>query len=770
MPLVDLKTDLKSLKYGMDRPGGGSSRQPFIQTSTRNSFDLPIEKLGNTIAGIPAGSDFILRGGVLAPARAAKDVSRLFQLFTQTPRGLTFTAKTNLLSRTSVATEASGGPGYGFGAVNQGIYTPLSTLGQAGLGWSGTHLNLLGIDPTNLTPFGLIKYEAIARAKNAENANFITTGIVQYPNPNYKEFNASPGSILGAVPPPDTLIISNGEPQFLSKTVSTSFFTNRLLSLTKNKINQKTDDPDILSYSGGPGSTLGVGKTNIKFAKGSRTGLNNPLSVSKPGFFYGKDKKDSKINYLGALSGVSSTNSLDPLVDNFINLDNQFIPEARVELSSSAIINYSSASSGVSVKANLDPLVDNFISPENQLVPEAKVELSSSAIINYSSASSGVSVKANLDPLVDNFISPENQLVPEITPTYGSETLSASQISELAAESIAVGPTYVTDFRNKLAKKLPGTNTQTPAFRNGSLSDSLDYSNPQNRIETRVNLGDPGNPNIDRSNYTKGGGSARTGVDKINSLYLYKKENVTSSPVKNDLVKFRIATVDPDNPKLKTYAHFRAYINGLTDQYGANWNTFKYMGRGEEFFNYEGFTREMSLGWTVVAQSKEELSIMYQKLNYLASTLAPNYSSEGFMRGNIHHLTIGGYVYESPGIITNLSFTVPDDSTWDIGIPVDETVTSNTSGTVSSDSKVKELPHRIEVQMSFKPIHKFLPETVGSSFDTDNPLGILGGNQITQRFISLEDSSATRDNSKLLNNLYNDGIPQWALESPTKTP
>jgi hypothetical protein len=727
MPLVDLKTDLKSLKYGMDRPGGGSSRQPFIQTSTRNSFDLPIEKLGNTIAGIPAGSDFILRGGVLAPARAAKDVSRLFQLFTQTPRGLTFTAKTNLLSRTSVATEASGGPGYGFGAVNQGIYTPLSTLGQAGLGWSGTHLNLLGIDPTNLTPFGLIKYEAIARAKNSEIANFITTGIVQYPNPNYKEFNASPGSILGAVPPPNTLIISNGEPQFLSKTVSTSFFTNRLLSLTKNKINQKTDDPDILSYSGGPGSTLGVGKTNIKFAKGSRTGLNNPLSVSKPGFFYGKDKKDSKINYLGALSGVSSTNSLDPLVDNFINLDNQF-------------------------------------------TPEAKVELSSSAIINYSSASSGVSVKANLDPLVDNFISPENQLVPEISPTYGSETLSASQISELAAESIAVGPTYVTDFRNKLAKKLPGTNTQTPAFRNGSLSDSLDYSNPQNRIETRVNLGDPGNPNIDRSNYTKGGGSARTGVDKINSLYLYKKENVTSSPVKNDLVKFRIATVDPDNPKLKTYAHFRAYINGLTDQYGANWNTFKYMGRGEEFFNYEGFTREMSLGWTVVAQSKEELSIMYQKLNYLASTLAPNYSSEGFMRGNIHHLTIGGYVYESPGIITNLSFTVPDDSTWDIGIPVDETVTSNTSGTVSSDSKVKELPHRIEVQMSFKPIHKFLPETVGSSFDTDNPLGILGGNQITQRFISLEDSSATRDNSKLLNNLYNDGIPQWALESPTKTP
>ena len=30
MPLIDLKTDLKSLTYGTDRPGGGSSKEPFI--------------------------------------------------------------------------------------------------------------------------------------------------------------------------------------------------------------------------------------------------------------------------------------------------------------------------------------------------------------------------------------------------------------------------------------------------------------------------------------------------------------------------------------------------------------------------------------------------------------------------------------------------------------------------------------------------------------------------------------------------------------------
>ena len=32
MGLINLQTDLKSLKFGKDRPGGGNSGQPFIQT------------------------------------------------------------------------------------------------------------------------------------------------------------------------------------------------------------------------------------------------------------------------------------------------------------------------------------------------------------------------------------------------------------------------------------------------------------------------------------------------------------------------------------------------------------------------------------------------------------------------------------------------------------------------------------------------------------------------------------------------------------------
>jgi hypothetical protein len=143
MPLISLKTDLRSLRYGNDRPGGGSSNQPYIQKSIPAPEDSP-SNLFNT-----GGKDILNRGGLLAPIKGVNDVSRLSQMFFdfKSPSGPLFIAKQNLLSRTSVKTEASKGAGYGGGGVNQGVYLPTSTILQAGVGFTGTHLNLLGINP-----------------------------------------------------------------------------------------------------------------------------------------------------------------------------------------------------------------------------------------------------------------------------------------------------------------------------------------------------------------------------------------------------------------------------------------------------------------------------------------------------------------------------------------------------------------------------------------------------------------------------------------------
>jgi hypothetical protein len=137
---------------------------------------------------------------------------------------------------------------------------------------------------------------------------------------------------------------------------------------------------------------------------------------------------------------------------------------------------------------------------------------------------------------------------------------------------------------------------------------------------------------------------------------------------------------------------------------------------------------------------------MYKKLNYLASTLAPDYNG-GFMRGTLVQLTIGGYVYEQPGFITGLSYELSEASTWEIGI----TGGGFTEGANNGDNTVKELPHMIKVSgFSFTPIHRFIPQVQKKGTET------LGNGP--QRYIALNDgrhnnydniSTATKPRSKV---------------------
>jgi hypothetical protein len=296
------------------------------------------------------------------------------------------------------------------------------------------------------------------------------------------------------------------------------------------------------------------------------------------------------------------------------------------------------------------------------------------------------------------------------------------------------GVTTVQDFRKFLSDKPKSL-----------ISDSPDYL--RQNIEQRVNLGDPGKRDVDRSNYTRGIVDPVTKkpqpLDRTNAFYLYKSGQVTTDKRKNDLVKFRIATIDNNNPSQAVFAHFRAYINSFTDSMRGSWNSFKYLGRGEDFFTYQGYSNTVDMSFTVVAQSIQELSIMFQKLNYLKSSLAPDYSDSGYMRGNIHRLSLGGYFYETPGIIEALTYVIPNDTTWEIGIPASREQSTEAQGSNGfTDSAVKELPHRIEVSMTFRPIYKFLPEKVKD---------INSAGNIKQRFISLEDSLNG-------NNLYANGV------------
>ena len=172
----------------------------------------------------------------------------------------------------------------------------------------------------------------------------------------------------------------------------------------------------------------------------------------------------------------------------------------------------------------------------------------------------------------------------------------------------------------------------------------------------------------------------------------------------------------------------------------------QYVGRGNVFKNYSGFTRDIQMGFTIAATSKAELIPMFTKLNFLASSLAPDYSESGFMRGNMIRMTVGGYLYEVPGVLTTLTYTIPDDTTWEIGIDAEGKI----------DPSVKELPHRIEVSLAFTPVENFLPSRQRLLYDDDGVLTAVGN----ETFISLS-------NGRNNNYLGENGIGKYT--QPIKT-
>jgi len=119
------------------------------------------------------------------------------------------------------------------------------------------------------------------------------------------------------------------------------------------------------------------------------------------------------------------------------------------------------------------------------------------------------------------------------------------------------------------------------------------------------------------------------------------------------------------------------------------------------------------MAFTVVAQSREEITAMYDKLNFLASSLAPEYldsKTSGYMAGNIAYITLGEYIYDQPGIINSLTFDIPEESPWEIGI--------DDAGERLDVADVRQVPHMIKVTgFNFTPIHKFRPEK--QTFDND---------------------------------------------------
>ena len=243
----------------------------------------------------------------------------------------------------------------------------------------------------------------------------------------------------------------------------------------------------------------------------------------------------------------------------------------------------------------------------------------------------------------------------------------------------------------------------------GSLAQQRNYENDKVNIATRVGIGDPGARPIEKTtdtNDTNGG----IGQDRVNLLGVNEASSSFGGDAR-DLIKFGFDVLGNDSGTAANSVNFRAFLTGYNDSHSADWQSKRYAGRGDSFYTYQGFDRTVAFNFKVAAQSKQEMRPLYQKLNFLLSTLYPDYEKDtGFMRGNIVRLTIGDLFVKTPGILESLNLTVNDEYPWEIAFNEPEIQAGNTETSLGGgDGDMKETPQIIDVAASFKPILSQLP-------------------------------------------------------------
>ena len=150
-----------------------------------------------------------------------------------------------------------------------------------------------------------------------------------------------------------------------------------------------------------------------------------------------------------------------------------------------------------------------------------------------------------------------------------------------------------------------------------------------------------------------------------------------------------------------TYIFFRAYIEGLTENISPSWSETNYVGRSEPVYVYERATRDISFNLKLAAQTRSELTSIYQKLNRLTSLAYPQYDNDNYLGGNKVRMKPPltkfrlGDLYgktndEMLGFIKSISYTIDNSSPYEIEAP-------------------SRVPHHINVALTYQVIHGTVP-------------------------------------------------------------
>jgi hypothetical protein len=657
MPLIDLTTDLKSLKYGQDRPGGGNSGQPYIQNDINNPKDI----LGF--------DDGLVRGGIVGATKASlKDSIRIGKWLKDLySRGPLWAIKQLGLQRSNPKLETRPGAGRILGEPTR-IYNALgtNTLVQVKVNAFGQHFNRHGL---LLTQPENTKYLAVAQANNQ---NFGKDNrLVLLAN----KFSLGRNNNISLNNRESGLLFFN---LFTAGADTANFAFNDILQpIRTSKIND---------YLGGPGSIYGLGRTLIPRTP-ERTGDRSriDLAINQSKIWAGNAHSDQgpvKIQLTG-------NNILYPISSNYTNSD-----YAPTEFGSLNTVDTNLRSTLIDRRPSSDDKTASgekanaaFTDVSNKIRNREFLGVSTNFMSKYSKDK----FENNGEAILRNNANQPDSLDDNTITTYQSTLKNAILGSNNITSSLGSGPyaigTYPevpTDSTNLIKGIDKNAVYTTPAAKT--------YAELKSKIKTSISQKAASNDNT----FTTDPATVNRSVANFiyNSVVKTKFNRPNDLNIESDTMALVFEPLDPFTGNILNTIKFLGYIASYNDSFSSTWNSIKYVGRAEKFYIFNEFKRNNTLGFQIPCYNKSELTKKHADLNKLSSILAGTYDGNGLLGGVISKITIGNYVYKQPSIIDTLSFSPIEGTSWDL------------------DDK---LAFYLKVDIGFTVIHNFLPQ-YGANF------------------------------------------------------
>ena len=194
-------------------------------------------------------------------------------------------------------------------------------------------------------------------------------------------------------------------------------------------------------------------------------------------------------------------------------------------------------------------------------------------------------------------------------------------------------------------------------------------------------------------------------------------------PYEDDLIAFFFYDVVN-----KKYIPFRATVKGISEGNTAFWDELRFLGRADQLYSYNGYSRSLTFNFNVVINSINELLPSWKKINYLASVVKPSNYTKSTLSGEVYNrfmvppmmmLTIGDLYKYQPIVIRNVNVNIPEDAIWETLNQENSEDWNYLNGRIKNPyvkGKYGQLPREVEINVEGALLEKERPQIGGSHY------------------------------------------------------